>query len=180
MLDNALLQILIPIIQSGLTAQGYVNVPVLQLNQPTQQGVNTAPTVFLTKISTEHLGFNKNDSEWDSVGMQEIETDSQILIYKFQVSALAIQDPTVISYTASDLLTAVSLTLNSFPTVRTLAANNLGVLRIDPDLNPYFVDDKDRFEALPSFDFEITDVRSISQVTNTLSNIEGTLYPLEG
>ena len=70
--------------------------------------------------------------------------------------------------------------LNSFPTVRILAQSNLGVLRIDPVQNPYFVDDKVRFEALPNFEVGITYTREITQITNIIDDITGNLYPLEG
>lgn len=180
MLDNELYQILIPIIQNGLNAQGFSNIPVVQLNQPTQQGVNTESTVYLTKLSDERLGFVRNNSEWDEIDQKEIETDSQIIVSNFQASALVIQNPEVISYTASDLLNYVALILNSFATVRALAQNNLGILRIAPIQNPYFSDDKDRFEAMPSFDFGITHRREIIQQTDIISDIIVNLYPLEG
>lgn len=49
MLDNQLLQLVIPLIQNGMTALGYT-VPVLQSFQPTQQGVNTNPAFYIQKI----------------------------------------------------------------------------------------------------------------------------------
>lgn len=178
--DNQLYEILIPIIQNGLNTQGYTGVPVIQLNQPTQEGVSSQPTIYITKTHDERFGFVQNNSVWDDINNQEVETDSQIYIAYFQISALTIQDPNNITYTASDLLNITAMILNSFATVRILAQSNLGVLRIDPVQNPYFVDDKVRFEALPNFEVGITYTREITQVTNIVENITGNLYPLEG
>ena len=37
-----------------------------------------------------------------------------------------------------------------------LNASGVGILRVTDIINPYFVDDRDNFEASPSFDFVLT------------------------
>lgn len=157
MTDNQLIQLFLPIIQAGLIADGFTNVQAKQANQPTQQGANTGPTVYFFKLNNKRYGFLGRWSKWDTITSKMVHTESQYYECTFQVSSLVRQSPyTPNQYTASDLVNEVASIMQSDNTRTILNNSGVGILRVTDVLNPYFVDDKDQFEASPSFDFTLT------------------------
>lgn len=157
MTDNDLIKLFLPIIQNGLIADGYTGVVTKQANQPTQQGVNTGPTVYFYKISDHRYGFLRRDDVWNTDLMIMEHTESQQYETTFQISALVLQNPlNTNTYTASDLVNEVAAIMQSDKTRAILSAQNVGILRVTDIANPYFLDDRDQFEASPSFDFVLT------------------------
>ena len=65
-----------------------------------------------------------------------------------------------ISYTAGDLANEVASILQSQATRVTLMTSNVGILRVSEITNPYFQDDRDQFEATPTFDFILTSLET--------------------
>ena len=155
--DNQLIQLFLPIIQAGLTADGYSDVITKQANQPTQQGTNTGPTVYFFKVGSKRYGFLGRYDVWNSNTNEMVHTESQYYETTFQISAWVRQFPiTPNQYTASDLVNEVASIMQSDNTRDILNASGVGILRITDISNPYFVDDRDQFEASPSFDFILT------------------------
>jgi hypothetical protein len=155
--DNALIQLFLPIITSGLIAAGYTGVIVKQANQPTQQGVNTPPTVYFYKVGDHRYGFLRRSDEWDTINNIMVHTELQQYETTFQISALVLQNPlTPDQYTASDLVNEVAAIMQSDFTRVILFNADVGILRVTDVVNPYFTDDRDQFEASPSFDFILT------------------------
>lgn len=169
MQDNMLIQLFLPIITAGLTGLGYTGVSVVSSNQPTQQGVNTPPTVYFFKVSDHRFGSLRRIDYWDSMTSEMVHKEVQDYETTFQISSLVIQNPLVTnSYTASDLVNSVALVLQSSSTLQQLYANDVGIYRITDIRNPYFTDDKDRFEASPSFDFTLTH-KQINKTTDPVA-----------
>jgi len=161
MLDNELIQVFLPIINNGLTFFGYVGVTVVAANQPTQQGIPTGPTVYFYKLGDHRLGFLRRFDTWDSLNNVMIHTEEQQYETTFQVNAMAIQSPlTPNQYTASDLVNDVCFIMQSDDTREILYNNEISILRVTDVTNGYFVDDKDDFEAVPSFDFTLSYTRT--------------------
>lgn len=161
MTDNDLIRLFLPIIKAGLIADGFVNVDVKQSNQPTQQGINTGPTVYFFKVANKRYGFLGRLDVWDENTDTMVHTESQYQETTFQVSALVRQFPiTPNQYTASDLVNEVASIMQSDNTRDILNNSGVGILRVQEITNPYFTDDHDQFEASPSFEFILT-----SQVT---------------
>ena len=157
MKDNDLIRTFRPIIINGLIAAGYSGVQVKQANQPTQQGANTAPTVYFYKLSDKRYGFLRRSDDYSDEDATMYHSEIQFYESQFQVSSLVRQSPlTPYEYTASDLVNEVSMILQSSYCLDILTAANIGVLRISNIRNPYFMDDRDQFEASPSFDFTLT------------------------
>lgn len=155
--DNDLIRIFLPIIQDGLAADGYRRVTVKQGNQPTQQGINTLPTVYFYKLFDKRYGFLRRDDTWDSINEIMVHTETQQYETTFQIEALVLQNPKNTNlYTASDLVNEVASIMQSDSTRGILSSNDIGILRITDIRNPYFKDDRDQFEASPSFDFVLT------------------------
>lgn len=152
--DNSLIQLFLPIIKAGLVADGFTTTVVKQSNQPTQQGIPTAPMVFFTKIYNKRFGFLRREDRWDTLTNSFVHVESQYYETSFQVSALVLQNPSNLSIpTASDLVNEVASIMQSSATLDTLNNAGVGILRITDITNPYFTDDRDNFEASPSFNF---------------------------
>lgn len=175
MLDNEIIQVIISIINAGLTAAGssYAGLLVKQSNQPTQQGVPTKSTVFLTKLPDHRYGSLRREDKWDLDLLKMIHTETQQYESTFQIEALAIQNPKNInSLTAADIVNRVAAILQSDYALTTFRQNELGVERILDIRNPYFQDDKQRNEAVPSFDFILTHKQVIISESPIVETIE--------
>lgn len=154
--DNALIQIFLPILQSGLIAAGFATAIVKQSNQPTQQGANTVPTCYFFKVADKRYGYLGRYDKWDVISSQMVHTENQYFESTWQVGALVLQNPKDLTIpTASDLVNEAAWIMQSDATRQTLNTNGIGILRISDIVNPYFRDDRDNFEAFPSFDFTL-------------------------
>ncbi len=152
--DNQIIQIFLPILNAGLIADGFTGVTVKAANQPTQQGIDTNPTLYFFKVFSKRYGFLGRDDVW--VASQMVHTETQFVESTFQISALVLQNPaTPNQYTASDLVYEASSIMQSDQTLDTLNNGGIGILRVAELRNPWFVDDRDNFEASPSFDFTL-------------------------
>lgn len=168
MLDNQLFTLLIAIIEAAEPGAGIPNVagqpgvPVYQSYQPQQQGVPTGPAAFLHIINHHRYGYPEKTDRWEppvppAEDGRMIHRETQILETMFQLDALATQDPNAPNqYTASDIVKLMSYIMQSDETLRQLRAAGVGIERITDVRNPQLVDDRDRFEASPSFDFVLT------------------------
>lgn len=180
MLDNQLIAIIIDIMRTSLAAQGYVDdtaIAVKQAFQPRNQGVNLGPGLYLYKNGDHRYGYLKRESKYISPPgiMQHIETQFYETTFTFE--GLKIQDPAdTTSVTASDMANLAAAIMQSDATRATLKENGLGILRISDVTNPAFMDDKNRFEYSPSFNFTIEhDQVIISEdpiATDIIINIE--------
>lgn len=182
---------------SGQANPLYGSIPIKQAYQPTRQGVNTVPTIYLYKLFDERIGSPRRRSRWagaelvtedlDGIVTEDgrpITTDGgqfgemgyeemQQYATHFQLSALATQDPAnVESLTASDILNYATAAIQGSAFMDALRAADVGVLRVGQIRNPYFVDDRDRFEASPSFDFILTHKQVIVATAPVVETIE--------
>lgn len=171
MLDNDLIRLFAPLITNGLSAAGFGTIPLAQAYQPTQQGIVTTPAVYYSKLGDNRVGSPEQIDVWDS-GMSVMQhTQLQQYETTFQIMALVISSPNnTNTFTASDLVNAVAQILQSDNTVSILQASNVGILRISAIRNPYFTDDRDDFEASPSFDFTLTH-KQINITTDSVINL---------
>jgi hypothetical protein len=157
MLDNQLISLIKSTLQTGLTAIGQGSIVVKQAYQPTQQGTNISPTLYLSKIMDMRFGAVERTHEWDADNLIEVYTETQRYITTFQVNALATQNPSnTASLTASDIVNYAAAVLESLGTIQLLRAQGVGIFKIGQIRNPYFKDERDRFEASPSFDFVLS------------------------
>lgn len=178
MRDNELIRVFLPILQEQLPLYGYPGVIVKQTNQPTQQGVNTTPTLYFYKIDDHRYGTVRRSDNFDEIEMIETHTEEQWYETKFRFQSLVLQKPSKpYGYTASDLVNDTAAILQSSSTLKTLLENQVSILRIQDLTNPYFSDDRDQYEASPSFDVIFThkQIRVI-----TIPVIESTTYTIIG
>ncbi len=167
--------------ESGEFLSFNVDIGVQQSYQPRQQGINKLPTVYLHKLFDERIGCVGRATKWvgseisaesgeiiTSENDQPIITDGGLIgtmqhtetqqyATHFQLSAVIDQNPVVLDgLTASDILNRAAAVLQSSGFIEAAQTNELGIFRIGQIRNPYFEDDRDRFEAMPSFDFAMT------------------------
>jgi hypothetical protein len=158
--DSAIIQLFLPLIKAGLVSYGYGTIPVVQSNQPTMEGINTEATIYFYKVGNQLFGFPGVRDEWNGIAMQQ--TQTQQYLATFKVFALVLQSPlTPNQYTASDLVNAVAFIMQSQKVVTALNESGVSVLKISQVDNPYFTDDRDQYEATPSFDFILSYTNSI-------------------
>jgi len=179
MMDNDLIRLFLPIINNGLIADGFTGVTVKQGNQPTQQGVSSLPTVYFYKLFDKRYGFLKRDDEWDMINEVMVHTEIQQYETTFQISTLVIQRPTTpYQYTASDLVNEVAAIMQSDTARETLLQSDVGILRVSEIRNPYFTDDRDQYEASPSFDFTVTHKQIRVSTSPVVESLELDIYPI--
>jgi hypothetical protein len=178
LLGNALTS---AVAQAGWTHQGKPYA-VWQKNQPTQQGIPTSPTIFFEHLFDVSRGWQKMDydeNQLDPSGNSLVGTETQLYEFHYQVSAWVIQDPNDLTIpTASDVLNKVRMYLQSRNQMRIWRQNNVGVLRIQEVRNPYIQDDRQRFEATPSFDIVFTNQKQIAYTVGRIKVIEGRDVPI--
>ncbi len=177
MFDNQLIALIISTLIAGEAVADIPNTPILQAFQPTQQGVNVDPTLYLFKVGDRRFGWVERKDVWDEGAMVMRHQETQQYETTFQISALATQNPkTPNAYTASDILNLAAYILQSADAIATLEAQGVGILRVTDVRNPYFSNDKQRNQASPSFDFTLTHKQVILSlvpiVTTTEFNIK--------
>lgn len=166
MLDNQLIALTIQILIAGEAAAGIPGTPIAAAFQPTLQGVNTEPTGYIYKIGDHRYGSPLRSDKWDTDSNTMVHTESQQYETTFQLSALATQNPnSPDQYTASDIVNLMAAILQSSVAIQTFQQNNVGILRITDARNPYFMDDREQYEASPSFDFILTHKQTIITAT---------------
>ncbi len=173
MLDNAIIKELRTILLDGLLALGKSNIKVKQAYQPTEQGINTAPTIYLFKISDERVGYPFRNDKWDVPNSLMVHTELVPYVTTFQISALVKQVPnSTTAETASDLVSYASYILQSESALKYLRSKELGLLPIKNIRNLYFIDSENQYEANPSFDFQISHKQVIVTSTPVIETIE--------
>jgi len=167
--DNDLIRLFLPLVNAGLVTYGYTNVLVPQADQPTKQGTPSSPSVHFYKLNDKRIGSPQRKSTWNSLTSVMTDTDIQVMEGYWQVSTLVRQPNT---YTASDLANAVAMIMQTSKFIETLKASGVGILRIGEVRNPYLQDDRDQYQASPSFDFIISYSRNLSLVGAKIDAIE--------
>lgn len=171
MTDNELFGLLIfPVINAGLILDGFTGVTTLQAYQPTQQGVPTGPSVYISKQGDHEYGWIRRGQVWS--GTAEILTEVQQVETTFNVQSLVIQDPANPSYTASDLANEIVAILQSTQTIEIYKSFGVGILRVTDITNVYFDDDRDQFEAVPSFNFILSHSRTRITTIPVIESVE--------
>jgi hypothetical protein len=156
MTDNQLIQFMATQLDAASEASGW-NYPVLQKNNPTLEGIPAAPAIFFEKLFDHAYGWPIESFVYNSTPDNFSDNETQLYETTFQISALVIQDPENLNLpTASDVANYVKLWLTHPVTLQQFRSQNVGLLRVTQIRNPYFEDDRHRFEAHPNFDLVLT------------------------
>lgn len=130
--------------------------------QQTQQGATSGAYVYFVKISDHRYGHPWRSDVWDAPNSLMRHAETQTYETTYQLSAWIPQDSTdVTALTESDILNIVCGIMQSDTILAAFRAAGAGILRVTEVRNPYIVDDRDQFEAVPSFDVVLTHKRNI-------------------
>jgi hypothetical protein len=156
MTDNQLIQFMATQLDAASAAAGW-NYPVLQKDNPTLEGIPAAPAIFFEKLFDRAYGFPIDSLVYNSTPDNYSDNEMQLYETTFQISALVIQNPADLTLpTASDVANYVKRWLTHPVTLQNFRSQNVGLLRITHIRNPWFEDDRHRFEAHPNFDLVLT------------------------
>jgi hypothetical protein len=175
MLDNPLIDLIATQAEAAIASAGW-NYVVIQKNGPDQQGLPTNPGVFLEKIGDHRYGYKSVKQTYRPTTDDFAETETQVLETTFQISALVIQNPNDLTIpTASDVANYVCMYMQSNSVISNLRQQGVSILRVSDVRNPYFVDDRERFEGNPSFDLIVTHSNSITISVPSAEKVIGTV-----
>ena len=171
--DNELIKEIIATINANLALWDLTGVIVKQSFQPTTQGAETNTTAYLHKLFDKRYGFVKKIDTWNSTTSKMIHTESQPYETTFQITVLSIQNPKNIqSLTAADIANAICSILQSDFALKSFQEKGIQILRVTDVRNPSFVDDKERNEYSPSFDFVLTHEKTKTWETPVFESTE--------
>lgn len=129
--------------------------------QAQQQGADTTPYVYFVKIGDHRYGHVSRKDKYVLLDDAFRHTETQQYETTYQFSAWVPQDPKdVTGLTESDILNLVSGIIQSDAILAAFRAQDVGILRVTDVRNPYIVDERDQFEAVPSFDVVLTHKRT--------------------
>lgn len=177
MYDNQIYQVIIPILTTGLMAQGLSDVTVVQNNQPTQQGADLGRTIYLHKLLNSPYGFPQEIDTWNTINSEMDHISDQWDEAHFQLSTLVTENPADDSaLTGSDLANIALRILQSRAAISTLVTARLGILRISPVPNPFFTNDRDVFQSSAHFDFVITNNDPLTSISPIVNDVQFNIY----
>lgn len=168
MTDNATYQLLKPIIENGMTAQG-LTCDLLRSNQPTVSGARSTPSLYLSKINDHLHGTPRRYSQTINDEFKLI--DEQTVESTFQITAWVRQTPESVN-APDDYAHMAKSILQTEETINAFVAAGCAVLRITDIRTPYMQDDRDEFQMFPSFDFTLIHKRSIIRSGSPLTRAE--------
>jgi hypothetical protein len=174
MTDNQLLILCIAGITAGMATRAPAEGVVVKQNfQPVQQGPKSPPVLYLHKVGDKRIGFMERRDQYDAPNNVFRHFESQWYETTLQLDGLKRLDPAQPnSLTASDLLNVAAGIIQSDGFMGQLRLAGVGILRVTDVRNPYFVDDADRNEADPSFDFVLTHKREYIDGVPVVSKFE--------
>ena len=155
---------------------GLANVGLTRKFQPRMQGANTAPTVYFYKLPDHNHGWPKREDKYNAGGGLFQQTQRQLVESVFQFSAWIPQNPAdAAGLSESDVLSVVSAIMQSDAILDAFRAAGVGIQRVADIRNPYFVDERDRFEAEPSFDITLSHYRTLASTLPAVDTYEANI-----
>jgi hypothetical protein len=166
MKDNDLIALFSSQLEAALAMAGW-SYTVIQSQQPTQQGMPSAPFVFFEKLFDHEYGwpmssgYTLNSVAPPGMALPDFQqAEKQWVESTFQVSAMVIQDPVDLSIpTPSDVCHYLKQYLNARQTIYAFSRAGAPILRITDIRNPKFTDDRMLIEANPNFDVVLQHLR---------------------
>ncbi len=180
MLDNPLYILIISTLTAQLADAGLGGLVIAKADQDVRQGVEPLTGAYLIKLFDVFDGMPEEDYVWDTVHSVETWTQTQVVLSTFQMCGLAIQTPgNLTQLTASDTANLLAALLKTPVTMAVLQAQGVGLVSLTQSRNPFFLDDKDRYEADASFDFVLTHKQILTKSVPFTDTVTVTLLPVQ-
>lgn len=162
--DNTLFALIADTLDAASSLAGW-NYVTVQRDQPSPQGAVTAGTIYLERQFDERYGWPATGNTYNPPNPNTppnpqgtyTKTELQWIEARFQVSAMVIQNPSDLTLpTALDVVRYVAQYMNSRTIVKKLKrTNSVSILKVSNVRNPWDKDDRDIYEATPSFDMVV-------------------------
>lgn len=144
-----------------LAEQGAADVLVVTSYQPAEQGRTNGETLYFFQLPTGgNYGWQGRTTTYDPLTETTTRKESQIVREQFQMTAL---NDTGSGRTPTDLLNLAKLLVGSESFRKALQIEGVGIERVVASRSPFFVNDRERFEQSPSFDFTLAFTTAIIQ-----------------
>lgn len=144
-------------LEAWFVAVGLNPVNVARAYQPTQQGQLPGNVLYFQPFPMRRVGWPQRKDEFDPDTLEFVHEESAQFEQTYQFTALTDpEQPSVQLPQAADILRAASAALQSDTGMGVLRAAGVGVLRVTELRLGYATDDRDQFEAEPSFDVTLT------------------------
>jgi hypothetical protein len=188
--DNTLFSLIADTLDAGSALAGWNYVTVAR-DQPSPQGAVTAPTIYLERQFDDRYGWPAVQSQYNPPNPNTppnpqgtyTKTEVQWIEAHFQVSAMVIQDPSNLALpTALDVVRYLAQYMNARPIVKSLSRQSgVNVLKAGTVRNPWDKDDRDIFEATPSFDLIVQYQAELVFTVPATNVVQGKVVPgIEG
>jgi hypothetical protein len=184
--DNSLFALIADQLDAASALAGW-NYLTVSRDQPSPEGAVTAGTIYLEKQFDNRYGWAQASDVYNPPNPDTppnpqgtyTKTELQWIESHFQISSMVIQNPSDLTIpTAKDVVEYLAAYLNSRVIVRQLAAQGVQVLKVSNVRNPWDKDDRDIYEATPSFDLTVYYQSSISFTIPATNVIQGTDIPV--
>jgi predicted TIM-barrel fold metal-dependent hydrolase len=162
--DNTLFALIADTLDAASALAGW-NYVTVQRDQPSPQGAVTVGTVYLERQFDDRYGWPAVSSQYNPPNPNTppnpqgtyTKTELQWIEARFQVSAMVIQNPADLTIpTALDVVRQAAQYMNARSIVKTLKrTNGVSILKVGQVRNPWDKDDRDIYEATPSFDLVV-------------------------
>lgn len=183
--DNQLITLILAVLNAQLADVGLTGTVLVKAYQPIRQGVEQSPgyeptkSGYLVKLFDKRDGFPREDYVYNATDEAEIRTQTQVYHSTFQLTALAVQVPGATTMlTASDVANLLAGLLQNPETMAAFQAQGVGILAITDIRNPYFLDDRDRYEASANFDFTLVHNQVLTKSVPYSDTVTVTLLPV--
>lgn len=177
MRDNELFKLLRDTLLAGFSRYGLTEVGIKQAYQPTPVGPDYEKTIYLSKINEVRYGWVVREDNYNTATNEIDHTETQIVESVIQVNGWVITKVDDFSgSTGADITNNAAEILNSDLGIQQLLEGGASILRITNIRIPYFLDDRDRFAASPSFDLTIVHSNTRGSITPPINTINSGIY----
>jgi hypothetical protein len=184
--DNTLFALIADTLDAAAALAGW-NYLTVARDQPSPQGSVSAGTIYLEREFDDRYGWPAVQSAYNAPVSPApqgtfTKTELQWVEARFQVSAMVIQNPSDLALpTALDVVRYAAQYINARQIVKTLKrTNGVSILKVSKIRNPWEKDDRDIYEATPSFDLVVQYQAEISfTIPGTNIVLPGTVEGIE-
>lgn len=163
------------LLDRAVSSAGF-SIPVIQLQQPTQQARTDAGAVYFSVLHDDLYGWPGAKLEYNSVKDNFTQTETQHTILNLQVSVLLPQIPEESTMTPKDLAKILAARINSRNYRRLMQADKYLAMRITSIRQPWQENDREQFEAMPSFDVQLAYDYSITEEVPRIVELTGIVH----
>lgn len=164
---------------SGFNIQNDTNITINRAYQPLQNSVDEPLAAYIFKINTKRYGFQGSSNVFNSGSDLLDHAEIYTIEETYQISSQAVNNTSVDAVRAVDIAESISAYFQSVSTIQNFTDQRIGIFRITNIRQNHFVNDFNRYEPNPNFDFTITYTQQIITENTGLTVIDGELIDIQ-